>query len=96
MNLSPQQLEYWTLTLATFHQQAPLHDRLTDLNDLIRGEESQAVSQNLQNLIVRVLGEIESWLNRGEGEMTFEAQLTLSNMAYNGPTENNNQFSCTV
>ena len=90
----PQQFKYWTLT---FHQQAFLQDRLTDLEDLIRGEDGQAVSQDLQNLIVRTLSEIESWLN-GEGAMSFEAQITLSNMAYNGPTKDNicNQFSCKV
>ena len=56
------------------------------------------MSQDLQKLIVRVLGEIESWLNRGEGAMTFEAQITLSNMAYNGPTKNKvlNLFSRNV
>ena len=33
---------------------------------------------DFQNLIVRVLGEIESWVvNQGEGAMTFEAQITL-------------------
>ena len=99
MNLFPQQFEYRILTLrATFHRQALLQDRLTDLKDLIGGE-GQAVSQDLQKLIVRVSSEIEIWLNRGEGAMTFEAQITLSNMAYsNGPTKNNicNQFSCTV
>ena len=80
----------------TVHRQALLHGRLTDLEDLIRGEDGQAVSQDLQNLIVRVLNEIESWLNRGEGTMTFEAQIILSKMAYNGPTKTNicNQFSC--
>ena len=82
----------------TFHRQAHLQCRLTVAKDLIRGEDGQAVSQNLQNLIVRVLGEIEIWLNRGEGAMTFEAQITLSKMEYNGPTKNNiwNQFSCKV
>jgi hypothetical protein len=80
---------------ATFHRQTLLQDRLSDLKDLIRGEDGQAVSQDLQNLIVRVLSEIESWLNQGEGAMTFEAQITLSN---NGPTKNNicNQFSYKV
>ena len=83
---------------ATFHRQALLQDRLTDLGDLIRGEDSQAVSPDLQILVVRVLGEIESWLDRGEGSMTFEAQITLSNMSCNGPNQNNicNQFSCKV
>ena len=83
---------------ATFRRQALLQDRLTDLEDLIRGEDGQAVTQDLQKLVVRVLSEIESWLNRGEGAMTFEAQITLSNMAYNGPTKNNicNPFSCKV
>ena len=68
-----------------------------DLKDLILGEDGQAVSQDLQTLIGRVLGEVESWLNR-EGAISFEAQIALSNIAYNGPTENNicNQFSCTV
>ena len=84
---------------ATFRRQALLQDRLTDLEDLIRGEDVQDVSQDIQKLVVRVLGEIESWLDR-EGAMTFEAQITLSNMAYNGPTKNNtgicNQFSCKV
>ena len=74
--------------LATSHQQALLQDRLTDLDDLIRGEDGQAVSQDIQKLVVRVLGEIESWLNRGEGAMTFEAQITLSNMSCNGPNKN--------
>ena len=80
---------------ATFYLQALLQDRLTDLTDLIRSEDGQAVSQDLQNLIARVLGEIESWINRGEGPMTFEAQTTLSNMAYNSLTKNNicNHFS---
>ena len=70
-----------------------------DLKDLIRGEDGQAVSQDLQNSIVRVLGEIESWLNRGEGAMTFEAQISLSNMVYNDQATKNgirNQFSCEV
>ena len=82
----------------TFHQQALLQDRLTDLEDLIRGEDGEAVSQDLQILTVRVLSEIESWLNEGEGAMSFEAQITLSNMAYNGPTKSNkcDQFSCQV
>ena len=80
------------------HRQAFLQGRLTVLKDLIRGEDGQAVSQGLQKLIVRVLGEIEIWLNRGEGAMAFEAQITLSNMEYNGPTKNNicNQFSSKV
>ena len=72
--------------LETFHRQVLLQDRLTDLEDLIRSEDGQAVSQDLQKLIVRILGEIESWLKRGEGAMSFEAQITLSNMAYNRPT----------
>ena len=65
-------------------------------------EDGRTVSQDLQNLIVRVLGEIESWLDRREGAMTFEAQETLSNMVYdlNGSTKNKistgNQFSCKV
>ena len=82
----------------TFHRQALLQDRLTDLNDLIRGKDGQAVSQHLQKLVTRVLGEIESWLDRGEGPIIFEAQITLSNMAYTGPTKNNiyDQFSCKV
>jgi hypothetical protein len=65
---------------------------------LIQSEDGQAVSQNLQNLTVRVLGEIESWLNRGKGPMIFEAQINLSNMVYNGFTKNStsNQFSCKV
>ena len=74
---------------ATFHRQALLQDRQTDLKDLIQGEDGQAISQDLQILIVRVLSEIESWLNRGEGTMTYEAQITLSNMAYNSSTKNN-------
>ena len=82
-----------------FHRQALLQNRLTVLEDLIR-EDGQVVSQDLQKLIVRVSDEIESWVNRGEGAMAFEAQVTLSNMAYNGPTKNNtgicNQFSCKV
>ena len=83
---------------ATFYLQALLQDRLTDLGDLIRSEDGRAVSQDLQTLVARVLGEIESWLNQREGVMSFEAQITLSNMAYNGPTKNNirNQFSCKV
>ena len=82
-----------------FRQQELLQDRLTDLEDLIRGEDGQAVSQDIQKLVVCVLGEIESWLYRGEGgAMTFEAQITLSNMAFNGPTKNKifDQFSCKV
>jgi hypothetical protein len=82
----------------TFRRQALLQDRLTDLKDLIRDEDGQAVPQDPQKLIVRVLSEIENWLNRGKGPMTFKAQITLSNMAYNGPTKNNirNQFSYKV
>ena len=83
----------------TFHRQEFLQDRLTDLEDLIQDEVGQAVSQGIQNLVVRVLGEIESWLYRGEGgAITFEAQITLSNMAFNGPTKNKifDQFSCKV
>ena len=56
-----------------------LQERLTDL---ILGEDGQPVSHDLQTLIGRVLGEIESWLNQGEGAMTFKAQINLSNMAY--------------
>ena len=83
---------------ATFHQQALLQDRLTDLEDLIRSEDGQSVSQDIQNLVTRVLSEIESWLDRGEGPMTFEAQISLSNMSCNGPNNNIicNQFSCKV
>ena len=85
---------------ATFHQQELLQDRLTDLGDLIRSEDGQAVSQDIQKLAVRVLGEIESWLHQGEGgAMTFEAQITLSNMAFfNGLTKNEifDQLSCKV
>jgi hypothetical protein len=70
------------------------------LKDLIRDEDGQAKPQDFRNLIVRVVGEIESWLNRQEreGAMSFEAQTDLSNMAYNGPTKNNidDQFSCKV
>jgi hypothetical protein len=82
----------------TFHRQALLQDRLTDLKDLIRDEDDQAESQDFRKLVVRVLGEIENWLNRGEGVMSFEAQIALSNMAYNGPTKINigDQFSCKV
>jgi len=66
------------------------------LNNLVKDEDGLAVSQNLQNLIVRVLREIETWLNGG-GAMKFKAQTTLS-MTYNGPGEDNthNQFSCKV
>ena len=76
-NLFSQQFEYRTLTgPVTFHRQDLLQDRLTDL---IRGEDGQAVvSQDIQNLVVRVLSEIEIWLNRGEAAMTFEA-LTPNN-----------------
>ena len=85
---------------ATFHRQALLQDRLTYLKDLIRGGGGQAVSQDLRNLIARVLGEIESWLNRGEGAMAYEAQITLSNMACKGPTKNDiynpSQLPCKV
>ena len=99
MNLFPhlEQFQYRTLTLSLVRQTL-LQDRLTDLKDLIQGEDGQAVSQDIQNLVARVLGEIESWLNQGEEAMEFEAQITLSNMAYNGPTKNNirNQFSCKV
>ena len=90
----PRQFEYQTLTL---QRQTLLEDRLTDLKDLIRGEDGQAVSQDIQILIFRVLVEIESWLK--EGVMTFEAQITLSDIAYNDPTKNNivcNQFPCKV
>ena len=82
----------------TFHRQALLQDRLTDLEDLIRGEDGQPISQDLQNLIVPVLSEIESWLNRGGGAMTFEAQIILSNTATcNGPPNDIcNQSSCKV
>ena len=82
-----------------FHRQELLQDRLTDLDDLIRGEDGQAISHDVQKLVVGVLGEIESWLDRGEGEtMTFEAQITLSNMAFNGPTKSKifDQCSCKV
>ena len=89
--LFPQQFEYRTLTL----RQVLLQDRLTDLEDLIRGEDGQAVSQDLRKLVVRVLNEIEIWLSRGEGAMTFEAQITLSNMAYND-TAIYDQFSYKV
>ena len=77
------------------HWQALLQDRLTDLKDLIESEDGQSVSQDIQNLIFRVLFEIESWLNRGEGAMAFEAQITLSNMENNRFTNNNinNEFS---
>ena len=73
-----------------------LQDRLTGLKDLILSEDG--LSQDLQTLIDIVLGKIESWLNWGEGIMKLEAQSTLSNMGYNGPTKNNicNQFSCKV
>ena len=82
---------------ATFYRlgQALLQDRLTDLKDLIEGENGQAESQDLRNLVVLVSGEIESWLYRGEVAMTYEAQITLSNMASNGSTKGN-QFSCKV
>ena len=89
----------WDSDPATFHQQALLQDRLTDLSDLIRDIDDQAVSQELQDLILRAFSEIESWLNRGEEPMSFEAQMTLSNMA-NGPTTGKNnigdQFSYKV
>ena len=81
-----------------FHRQAFLQDRLTNMKDLIRSEDCQSVSQDIRNLIFRVLFEIESWFNRGEGVMPFNAQIALSNMTYNGPTKNNicDQFSCKV
>ena len=80
-----------------FYWQVILQGKLTDLNNLIRGEDGQAVPQGLRKLIVPVLSEIDSWLNQG-ALMEFEAQMTLSNMAYNGPPEGNtpNQFSCKV
>ena len=81
--------------LTTFHRKALLQDRVTDLEDLIRDEVGQAVSQGIRKLVVRVLSEIKSWLKRGEGEMAFEAQTTLSNMAYNRPTICN-QSPCKV
>ena len=83
---------------ATFCRQALLQDRLTDLEDLIRSEDGQAVSQDIQKLVTRVLSEIESWFDRGEGPMSFEAQITLSNMSCNGPNNDIicNQFSCKV
>ena len=88
----------FSVSVLTFHRQALLQDRLTDLKDIIRDEDGQAESQDFRKLIIRVLDEIESWLNRGEGAMSFEAQIDLSNMAYNGPTKNYicNQFSCKV
>ena len=83
----------------TFHRQASLQDRLSDLSDLIRDLDGQAVSQELQDLIVRVFSEIDSWLNQGAGAMSFEAQMTLSNFT-NGPTAgkitSSNQFSSKV
>ena len=86
---------------STFHRQELLQDRLTDLEDLIRDEDGQALSQEIQKLVVRVLDEIGSWLYRGEGgAMTFEAQITLADMAFDGPIINLSnifdQFSCTV
>ena len=54
------------------------------MKDLIL-EDGQGVSQDLRNLIDLVLGEIESWINRGEGAMTFEAQIALSNMGITVP-----------
>ena len=89
----PQQFGYRILTLHG-HRQVLLQDRLTDLKELIESEDSQSVSQNIRNLIFCVLFEIKSWLDRGEGVMTFEAQITLSNMASNCPTNDiNNEFS---
>ena len=92
--LFPQQFEYRTLTLLG-HWQVLLQDRLTDLKDLIESEDGQSVSQDVRNLIFRVLFDIESWLDRGEGAMIFEARITLSNMASNRSTNNNvnNEFS---
>ena len=90
VNLFLQQFEYRTLTLRR-STDTLLQDRLTDLRDLIRSEDGRAISQDLQNLIIRVLGEIESWLDRGEAAMTFETQITLSNVACNGPTKNDMQ-----
>ena len=83
---------------STFHWKVLPQDRLTDLKDLIQSEDGQSVSQDSRNLIFRAIFEIESWLIRGEGAMTFETQITLSNMAYNGPTKNNicDQFSYKV
>jgi hypothetical protein len=82
----------------TTHRQALLKDRLTDLKDLIRDEHCQIGSEDLRKWVVLVLGEIDSWLSRGEGVMTCEAQITLSNMESKGPTRNDicNQFSCKV
>ena len=88
----PQQFEYRTL-IPHGHRQSPLQDRLTDLKDLVESEDGQSVSQDIRDLIFRLLFEIESWLNRGEGAMTFEAQITLSNMAYNRSINNINNES---
>ena len=77
VNLSPNNLSV-RLWHCDFRQEL-LQDRLTDLEDLIWGEDGQAISQNFQTLVVGVLGEIESCLYRGEGgAMTFEAQISLS------------------
>ena len=95
-----QQFECRTLTLQRNTNRLPLLlDGLTDLKDRIRDVNVQAVSQELQDLIGRVIVEIESWLNLGEEPMPFEAQMTLSNIA-NGPTAGKsnigNQFSFKV
>ena len=89
----PQQFGYRILTLHG-HWQVLLQDRLTDLKDLIESEDGQSVSQDIRNLIFRVIFEIKSWLDRGEGAMTLEVQVTLSNMASNRFTNNNvnNEF----
>ena len=83
-----QQFGYQTLTVHG-HRQVLLQDRLTDLKDLIESKDGQSVSQDIQNLIFRVLFEIRSWLNRGEGAMSFKAQIPLSNVVYNLSTNKN-------
>ena len=85
----------WTLFLNNLsvglwpQWQALLEDRFTDLEDLIRSEDGQTVSRDLQKLVAHVLGEIEGWLDRKEGPMATEAQITLSNMSCNGPIKHN-------
>ena len=77
---------------ATFYRQAHLQDRLTNLKGLIQETDGQALFQELHELLVPVFGEVERWLNRGEGAMTFEAQIALSNKANSGPTTDKNKI----
>ena len=82
---------------ATFHRQAHLQRRLTDLKGLLQEVRGQAAFQELHELLVPVSGEIESWLKRDKGAMTlFEAQIALSNKATTGDKFIANQFSSKV